>query len=832
MKPHDDVFSLADVLLIAGLVAACGSPAAAPTPTPVPPTVAPAPPTAIMDPGTVITPQAETTPEPVGLRPDAPPYAVHGPYWVGYKPLVIGEGTDHPINAGLWYPALNPNGDPEEITYPMSWKIPSIPLDAEPVAYGHALLDAPVDESAAPYPLVVFSHGFGNSAPWYANLIEHYASRGFIVLAPDHTEQFDFEYGELWKASIDRPNDIKQTLDYAEQATASGGDLAGLIDMGHVAVAGHSYGGYTALAAAGAQYDLAGFNARCAALAPDDPNAFLCAPLVPHEADMAARAGLDPMPAGLWPSFGDPRVTAIIPMAGDSYLFDQAGLAKITVPMMAIGGTADTGTPYEWGSKPAYQYASSTKKALVTLVGAEHSIACASCETLRFLRETPLSGWICYDPVWDKDRGIDLINHFSTAFLLDTLKGDTEAAKALAPENVTFPRIRYETIGFAAAPSAILDDATIAKIEALVQEMMSRNQLPGFALGVVKDGQLAYAKGFGVSSLDDGEPVTPQTVFQWAETSMVPTAMAVLQLAEAGKIDLDAPITTYLPYFKMKDERYGDITVRQLLMQRSGVPDSSSLRADSGNTMADWEDFTPEFDDAAIKRWVCSLADQELLFAPGSSFEYSDQGYALLGAVIGAASGQSYEASMNANILKPLGMTHSTFLLDEVDKSLLAAPHVAAADKVVAGKVMPYHRPFAAANNLFSTIEDMAKLARASLNRGSLEGQRILPEGAVDQMWESNGQTPYADFAFGTAHPSKMMSEWGYGWFLGDVAGHRVASTVGGDYGYNGSVAVAPDSNLAVIAVGNGPLVEGYFANDMVTDVMDVLLEGLDEGSQ
>ena len=122
-------------------------------------------------------------------------------------------------------------------------------------------------------------------------------------------------------------------------------------------------------------------------------------------------------------------------MAGDSYLFDKAGLAKITVPMMAIGGTADTGTPYEWGSKPSYDNASSAKKALVTLEGAEHTIT-SSCKNMPWISETPFGPWICFDPVWDKDRGLDLIHHFSTAFLLDTLKGDAAAAQALAPENV------------------------------------------------------------------------------------------------------------------------------------------------------------------------------------------------------------------------------------------------------------------------------------------------------------------------------------------------------------------------------------------------------------
>ena len=80
----------------------------------------------------------------------------------------------------------------------------------------------------------------------------------------------------------------------------------------------------------------------------------------------------------------------------------------------------------------------------------------------------------------------------------------------------------------------------------MIEETMARINLPGFALAVIKDGELAYAKGFGVTSLDGGAPVTAQTVFQWAATSMSLTAMAVMQLVEEGKLDLDAPVTDYL----------------------------------------------------------------------------------------------------------------------------------------------------------------------------------------------------------------------------------------------------------------------------------------------
>ena len=424
------------ILVLAALLAGCVSPAVAPPATPVPPTATPIPPIP-----TPVPPAPEPTPVTVssdslaaresppseGLRPDAPEFAKHGPFWVGYKSLVIGEGSDRPLEAGLWYPALNPKGAKEEITYPITLKFPTN-IDTPTVVYGQALLDAAVNASAAPYPLVIFSPGYSSNAVFYKTLIEHYASHGFFVLAPEHAEQFDPEFGDSWKTSIDRPLDIKRTLDYAEQSTEQGGDMAGLIDMQHVAVAGHSAGGYTALAMAGAQYDLAAFNARCAQLPSGDPNTSLCAPLVSRERDMAARAGLDPMPTGLWPSLGNPRVTAIIPIAGDSYLFDKAGLAKITIPMMAIGGTADTGTPYEWGSKPAYDNASSAKKALVTLEGAEHSIT-TSCKNMPWMSETPFYQWVCFDPVWDKDQAQDLINHFSTAFLIDTLKGDAAAAQ-------------------------------------------------------------------------------------------------------------------------------------------------------------------------------------------------------------------------------------------------------------------------------------------------------------------------------------------------------------------------------------------------------------------
>ena len=133
--------------------------------------------------------------ERTGLRPDAPQYGVKGPHWVGYQPLIIGEGTDHAMEGDLWYPALNPEGAEEAVEYVFTLNTPDWQPDDVSITYGNALLNAPVDGSAGPYPLVVFSHGFSCNPEWYIPLLEHVASYGFIVLAPEHVEQFDLEFG-------------------------------------------------------------------------------------------------------------------------------------------------------------------------------------------------------------------------------------------------------------------------------------------------------------------------------------------------------------------------------------------------------------------------------------------------------------------------------------------------------------------------------------------------------------------------------------------------------------------------------------------------------------
>jgi predicted dienelactone hydrolase len=227
-------------------------------------------------------------------------YAALGRHAVGFREFTTTGAQQQPLTVRAWYPARR-TADKKRpmITYrgPIKFDEKILP-GKEITSLGSALSNAKPERTAKPYPLVVFSHGFAMSPILYSTLVEHYASRGYIVLAPEHREAFDESLDGFWKALVDRPVDITRTIDYAQQLTKPGAALAGMIDMNSIAVVGHSYGGYTALAAGGARFDFAAYKTRCAAVKADDPLNFFCAPVLPKEADMAARAGLPSVPSG------------------------------------------------------------------------------------------------------------------------------------------------------------------------------------------------------------------------------------------------------------------------------------------------------------------------------------------------------------------------------------------------------------------------------------------------------------------------------------------------------------------------------------------------------
>ena len=347
----------------------------------------------------------------------------------------------------VWHPASEQSSDRSLLAY--SYAINMLGPDSSIVIAtyeGQANPGAMPDLVHGPYPLVVLSPGFAIASSSYAWLAEHLASHGFVVVSPQHHESLD--PGMLWQSTIERPQDILMVFAYIDEWVKAGGEFEGLIDNETVAVVGHSYGGYTALAAAGAQLDTRAFEIICEmAYETDDPLGFLCDALLPRLDEMADLAGLSSIPPSLWPARADPRVDAVISMAGDAAMFAQAGLAEVTVPVMAMGGTADRDSPFRWGTGLTYEHTSSTHKIEFALEHAGHMIFAGKCGIVRRIMNLVSLGF-CSDPAWDRDEAHALIKHYTAAFLLAELKQDPEARAALTSDVNGLPGLTYQAQGY------------------------------------------------------------------------------------------------------------------------------------------------------------------------------------------------------------------------------------------------------------------------------------------------------------------------------------------------------------------------------------------------
>lgn len=363
-------------------------------------------------------------------RPDAPPYAIRGMFPVGARDFTIEDDT-RPLKLTVWYPALNPDEQAEAITY----------VERLARVEGRALQDALPDVDSGPYPLVIFSHGLGGLRFQSIFFTEHLASHGFVVIAPDHpgSTVFDVMLGEGSEETIIenfavRPYDISRAIDFAETLSGPGGVLEGVIETDKIAVSGHSFGGYTALSVGGARLDTS--ETVC------EGNLELCQ-LMQRAEDIASARGLERVPEGLWPPTTDSRVDALVLLApAGGHLFQEAGLAEVTLPTLIIVGSLDSATVPEEDAYPMYEYIGSMDKTLITLEYADHYIFVDECSELEISFGLFDS---CSDDVWDMTRAHDLTNHFTTAFLLSVLKEDQEAAKNLLPGAVDFRGVIYAT---------------------------------------------------------------------------------------------------------------------------------------------------------------------------------------------------------------------------------------------------------------------------------------------------------------------------------------------------------------------------------------------------
>ena len=258
-------------------------------------------------------------------------------------------------------------------------------------------------------------------------------------------------------------------------------------------------------------------------------------------------------------------------------------------------------------------------------------------------------------------------------------------------------------------------------------------------------------------------------------------ATALVQLAERGKIDLDAPWLTCLPYFKLNDDRYPEITIRQILRHVSGMPD-----------IEDYLWNPAEYDDGSLERHVRSLASEKLVYAPGERFYYSNTAFDVLGDVIAKASDQTFEAYIAEKILLPLGMENSTFLKEKVPPGLGTTPHVNVPYTEIS-PVYPYHRAHAPSGSLHSSVAELSNWVIANLNKGELNKKKILQPSNHALLWHPRARVNEDD----------PDSQVGLSWFIGQFKGHPTISHSGGDVGFTTNLVLLPGKSLGVVVLAN-----------------------------
>jgi CubicO group peptidase (beta-lactamase class C family) len=336
-----------------------------------------------------------------------------------------------------------------------------------------------------------------------------------------------------------------------------------------------------------------------------------------------------------------------------------------------------------------------------------------------------------------------------------------------------------------------------AQLDSYLTERVKVAGIPGLAVAVVRDGRVIYSRAFGVRELGKDEKLTPEHIFHFASVSKPFVATAIVQLAEKGKLKLSDPVVKHLAYFRLADERFRNITIEQMLNHTSGMPD-----------VEDYEWRNPQFDDGASERYVKSIASKQLLWDPGSGWQYSNMAFDVLGDLIAKVSGMSFEDYVRTNILNPIGMIESSFIYPQIDPAMRTTGHAGSPAEV--STIYPYNRRHAPSSTLNSSVAEMTRWMMVNLNRGQLNGRRILKKESYDLLWTST-----------TDH------DIGLSWFLFDERKQREVSHGGSDLGFRSHIVLLPDDGIGVVWASNW-----YFTDtdgEMAYDILDIVFPPDDE---
>jgi CubicO group peptidase (beta-lactamase class C family) len=328
------------------------------------------------------------------------------------------------------------------------------------------------------------------------------------------------------------------------------------------------------------------------------------------------------------------------------------------------------------------------------------------------------------------------------------------------------------------------EGASFEAIDAYIEGQMRRLHVPAVSLAIVEGEQIVHLRGFGCAR-PGGEAPSPQTPFFIGSLTKSITALAVMQLVEAGKVELDAPAQRYLPWFHVADpQASAQITVRHLLNQTSGLPLWPSEAA-----LADFDD-RPD----AAERQVRALSTLKLTRPVGSECEYSNYNYNILGLIVEAASGESYTSYIQKHIFDPLEMRHSYTSKAAARQAGLAVGHRHWFSLPFPVPDFPVPAGSLSSGQLISCAEDIAHYLVAHLNQGRYGGAQILSGSGIDEMHRGVKELKMGEISGGF---------YGMGWFDIDLGDTKTYSHGGNVPDFSAFMAIVPEQKKGVVMLLN-----------------------------
>lgn len=352
---------------------------------------------------------------------------------------------------------------------------------------------------------------------------------------------------------------------------------------------------------------------------------------------------------------------------------------------------------------------------------------------------------------------------------LDLSRLTAGAAVALAGLAAPLAAQTHDTLGLRPA---------FRLIDQYAAQMMQESGTPGLALALVDRTGVMTVRTYGYADLHRRVPVTPSTRFQIGSISKSFTVISLLQLAEEGKFDPQAPVARYLPWFTPKT-KWRPLTSHDLLTHTSGLP-------------GDRDDVPSSPAQAYMAR------ERSLGSSPGTHWAYSNIGYQVLGSVLGRLDQKPYDQSIADRILKPLGMTHTEAQFTHATRPTLAVGYEPLFDDRPARPddplvVAPWVEYGSGDGSIVSTAGDMGIYLTMYLNRGRGPNGALLPASRIQTMLQ-----PFAETGRGEDH-------YGYGMFLGELDGRPLFYHSGGMLGYSSMLVGEPSLGIGAVAFVNGP---------------------------